>query len=198
MKKIALLCLSFLLCFCFSFLAAAEAEKTEATEYVFQLTADEPQYVENLIFSEPVTIRGDYGQIFFTNCDFGADVILEADVFTRVFIMPDCTAAGSLILKNNVKEATLETAFPKFLIFAPVPVVCEDCAGVVIALGTFDIMFNGETYSLSDAQLFLDNANPEAGMVPYDGQEANCYMVGQWWENGEKTILIECEYDPGM
>jgi len=51
---------------------------------------------------------------------------------------------------------------------------------------------------LEDASLFLDNSKPENGMVPYEGQEANCYVVAQWWENGEKTMLIECEYDSEM
>lgn len=197
MKKILCLCLSLLLAAMFV-CAAAEGERMSAEQYTFELTAEEPLYIENMIFSEPVTVSGDYGQIFFINCEFASDIILTANEFTRVFIMPDCTVEGSCIIKNNVKEATLEYAFPKFLTFAPVPVVLEDCIGAVIVLGTFDIQFAGETYQLTDAELFYDNTKTEPGFVPYEGQEANCYVVCQWFENGEKKMLVECEYDPEM
>lgn len=198
MKKLLCLCLSALLCLLFVAGALAENEKTAAEQYVYALSADETLYIENMIFSEPVTVSGDYGQIFFANCEFASDVINAADEFTRVFILPDCTVGGSFIHKNNVKEATLDYAFPKFITYVPAPVVAEDCIGLAFALGTFDLTFNGETYHLTDATLFYDNTKPEPGFVPYEGQEANCYMVAQWWENGEKTMLVECEYDPGM
>ena len=198
MKKVLSICL---LCACCLFFAGAfaEGEKMPAEQFTFELAAEETQYIENLIFDQPVTISGDYGQIFFANCGFQADVILTADAFTRVFILPDTTVNGSLVLKNNVKEGNwFDTAFPKFITYVPVPVVCEDCIGVVFTPGTFDTVFNGETYHLSDATLFYDSTKPEEGFVPYEGQEANCYMVGQWWENGEKVILVECEYDSEM
>ena len=176
--------------------ALAEMERIPAEQFEYVLAAEEIQYIENLVFDQPVTVSGDYGQIFFANCEFHADIILTADVYTRVFILPDSTVNGKLILKNKIKEATMETSFPKYITFMPADVVCDDCAGVVISMGDFDTVFNGETYHISDATLFLDNTKPEDGLVPYEGQEANCYMVGQWWENGEKVILVECEYDP--
>ncbi len=51
---------------------------------------------------------------------------------------------------------------------------------------------------MADSELFYDISNAEAGFVPYEGQEASYYAVAQWWENGEKTIMTECEYDPNM
>lgn len=198
MKKWMGLVLALALCLALCAAALGEAERTEAAEFAFELAAEETLYLENLIFNEPVTVSGDYGQIMFANCVFNADVINTADVYTRVFILPDCEINGNLILRNSVKEATLETALPKFITYVPAPVVSEDCVGVVVALGTFDVEFNAETYHLTDSTLFYDGTHPENGMVPYQGQEANLYMVGQWWENGEKTILVECEYDPEM
>lgn len=188
------LLLGLMLCAC----AVGEMEKVEAAQYHFELAPEETQYVENQIFLEPVTVSGDFGQIIFANCEFRADVINTADAYTRVMIMPDCKVEGSLILKNSVKEGTFEDPFPKFLIFESIPVICEDCMGAVVALGDFEVKWNEETYQIEDASLFLDNSKPENGMVPYEGQEANCFVVAQWWENGEKMTLIECEYDPGM
>ena len=198
MKKLICVCLSVMVCLMLACCALAEGERLPAEQYAFELAAEETLYIENMIFSEPVVISGDYGQVFFANCEFAGDVINTANEFTRVLILPDCTVGGRFILKNNVKEATLEYSFPKFITFVPAPVVCEDCAGLAFVMGTFDLEFNGETYHLTDATLFYDNASQDAGLVPYEGQEANCYMVAQWWENGEKTMLIECEYDPEM
>jgi len=178
--------------------AVCEAEKTEATQFHFELAQDESLYIENQIFTEPVTVSGDFGQIIFANCEFHADLINVADFYTRVMLMPDTVVHGSLVLKNNVKEGTMETPIPKFITFVDAPVVCEDCIGSVVVLGDFEIKWNDETYALQDSTLFFDCTKPENGMVPYEGQEANCYVVAQWWENGEKTMLIECEYDSEM
>ncbi len=51
---------------------------------------------------------------------------------------------------------------------------------------------------MADSELFYDISNAEAGFVPYEGQEASYYAIAQWWENGEKIIMTECEYDPNM
>ena len=93
-----------------------------------------------------------------------------------------------------MKEATLESAFPKFLTDAPIDVVCEDCIGSVIALGDFDVTWNGKTYKLQDATLYFDVKNPDAGFVPYKDQQANNFCVAQWWEKGQQQVIVECEY----
>lgn len=177
---------------------AQESGRTEATEFVFELAEEEERYVENLVFNEPVTISGDFGQIIFVNCEFNADITNTAELYTRVLLLEGSVVNGKCILKNGTKEATMETPFPKFITSVPVEVVCEDCIGTAVALGNFELVFNGETYTMEDSELFYDCSKPENGFVPYEGQDASCYAVGQWWENGDKTILIECEYDPDM
>ena len=76
--------------------------------------------------------------------------------------------------------------------------MCEDCFGGAVALGDFALHFNGETYTMQDASLFFDMTDPEAGFVPYEGQEASLLAAAQWWENGEPQLLIECEFDPNL
>lgn len=201
MKKLLAILLAALMLLCACAAVAEEeqpAEKVVATEFVFELAEGEGLYIENTIFPETVTINGDYGVIMFAGCEFQADVVNTANEFTRVMIFPDCTVAGKCILKNDVKEANMEYAVPKYLVFAPVEIVCEDCIGAVVALGDFELVFNGETYTLAGCELFFDAEHPENGFVPYEGQEANVFVVAQWWENGEQVIMTECEFDPTM
>ena len=65
-------------------------------------------------------------------------------------------------------------------------------------MGDFDVVFNSEVYTMADSELFYDIANPDAGFVPYEGQEADYFAIAQWWENGEQILLVECESDPNM
>lgn len=199
MKKFAAFLLAMLLCAVSAFGALAEelpAARTEATEFVFELAEEEQRYVENLIFAEPVTISGDNAQIVFVNCMFFRDIVLTSQVGTRVMLLDGCVVAGDCVLDNGQQEATMETSLPKFLTAVPVVAESRDCYGTIAALADFEIMFNGEIYRLADSELFFDNTAPENGMVPYEGQEANCFVVAQWWENGEQVILTECEYAP--
>lgn len=171
--------------------------KETASQYSFECTEDEPEVIENLIFNEDVTVSGEKGQITFVNCEFKGDVTLTANEGTRV-ILEKSQIDGQCKFQNDTKEATMEWSFPKFLVDIPVDVVCDDCIGAVIPLGDFEIVFNGETYSMDKSELFFDLSDPDAGFVPYTGQQANYYSVVQWWENGEKKVLVECEYDPNM
>ena len=104
---------------------------------------------------------------------------------------------GQCVFENSVQETTIDAPFPKFIVDVPVDVVAEDCFGAVIAIADVPVTFNGTAYTLADAEVFYDAAKPEEGFVPYEGQEANVLLVCQWWENGEKTLMIECEYDAG-
>lgn len=173
---------------------AQEVVKQPATEYTFALTEGETKVVSNLIFDKDVTVSGNNAQINFVNCEFKGNVINTASEYTRVVLEGGSTVAGQCVLQNDVKEATLESAFPKFLTDAPINVVCKDCIGSVIALGDFDVVFNGKTYKLQDATLYFDVKNPDAGFVPYKDQQANNFCVAQWWENGEQQLIVECEY----
>jgi len=207
MKKI--LALALVLITCFSFAACSSEDdvadspanqpaqedngRIEATEFDFTVEPEKEIIVENQIFNKPVTITGDFGEISFVNCEFNADIINAAEQFTRVKIQSDCNVNGKCIVKNTLKEGTIDTPLPKFMTTVPIDFVCEDCLGAVAVLGDFDITFNGENVSLTDSELYFDNANPDAGYVPYEGQEASFYMIGQWWENGEKVVFTECE-----
>ena len=158
-------------------------------EITFTVAEDEITYLTGLTFEKDVTIAGDNGVIYFIDCVFKGNIINTAEEFTRVFLL-ESDVAGQCILKNNTKETTFEAAFPKFLVDAPVDVVCEDCFGAVVAIGDFDVTFNGKLYSLKDAEYFLD---AETNLVPYEGQEAVYFTAAQWWENGEQQLMLICE-----
>ena len=134
--------------------------------------------------------------IMFANCEFNGDVVQTSEIGCRLFLLPDCTMNGRFVFRNSIQESTIETSFPKILSYVPAEVVTEDCFGTFCSLGAYDVTFNGETYTLADSDMYFDNTNPDQGMVPYEGQEANCFVVAQWWENGELNMLLECEYDP--
>lgn len=186
--------------------AAASSETSEAPQQdsgketastcQFDCTEEE-QVVENLVFEEDVTVGGENGQITFAGCEFKGDLILTANEGTRV-ILEDSSVDGQCVFRNETKESTMEWSFPKFLVDSPVDIVCTDCIGSVIAFGDFEVTFNGESYAMKDATLYFDLNDPEAGFVPYTGQEASYFCVAQWWENEEKVLMVECEYDPSL
>lgn len=175
--------------------ALAEATERTPAPYTYNLADDETLYVENLIFNGDVVIGGGNGMIMFANCEFNGDVVQTSETSCRAMILPDCTVNGRFVLRNSIQEATLEAPFPKIMSYVPAEVVAEDCFGLFLSLGGFDVVFNGETYTMADSDVYFDNSNPDQGMVPYEGQEANLFWIAQWWENGEQNILMECEYD---
>ena len=169
----------------------AENGRSKATEFTFELAAEEERIVENLVFDEDVTVSGDFGIIVFENCEFNGDVICTAEQFTRV-ILSGTTVNGNCVFKNTIKEATMDYPMPKFISSGALNIVCEDCIGVCVLDGTEEnIVFNGETYSIADVEFFYDANTNE--LVPYEGQEASALFVGQWWENGEKVLQLFCE-----
>ena len=167
-----------------------------AKEYTLFIGENQEDCQSNYIYNEPVIVTGDNGQMAFDNCIFNADVINAAETGTRVIILENCEFrnGAKCVFRNNVKEATIDTSFPKFFGYRPIEVVCEDCSGISLAMGTWDIVFNGETYKLEDSQMFIDNMHPETGAVPYAGQEANIHAVCQWFEKGKKIIYLDAEY----
>ncbi len=173
------------------------SEKEIAQQYEYELSEGDALEVENLIFEEDVIVSGDNAQITFIGCAFKGNIINAADEGTRV-ILSGSSLDGKCICENNVKETTMEWSFPKFIVDSPVEALSEECIGSVIAMGDFEVVFNGEAYTMADSELFFDVSNPEAGFVPYEGQEAGYFAIAQWWENGEKILMIECEYDPNM
>lgn len=192
MKKLIALLLSIFMLLPFA--AFAEESGRTPAEYTFEVFGED-KYVENLIFNENVVISGDgSAQIVFVNCQFNGDIINTSDAGIRVFLLAS-EVNGNCIFRNTVTETTIDAPFPKFMTDGPVNAITEDCFGIVIALGDFPITLNGESYDLASAPLVLD---PEAGFVPFDGQEANLYWAATWTENGEVQIMHVAEFDPTM
>ena len=166
--------------------------RSKATEFTFELAAEEERTVENLIFDEDVTISGDFGIIIFENCEFNGDIINTADQFTRVVLPDGTTVNGNCVFKNTTKEANMDYPMPKFMSPNTLSIVCEDCIGSGILENTENsIVFNGETYSMADVESYYVADTNE--LVPYEGQDASTLFVGQWWENGEKVLQMFCE-----
>ena len=190
MKKfIAILLSAFM--FLSSAALAGENDRIPA-EYTFELFGED-KYIENRIFNEDVVISGDgSAHIYFINCQFNGDIINTCDASTRIFLLGS-EVNGTCIFRNTVTETTIDASFPKFMTDAPVNALTENGFGVVIALGDFSITLDGESYDLASAPIFMD---PEAGFVPFDGQEANLYWVASWIENGEPQIMHAVEFDP--
>ena len=182
----------------FALCAAAGAEESGRTPapYNFTLVDGEDQYYENLIFGSDVIVSGGNASIFFINCAFEGNVINTGEAGNKVFLLAS-EITGQCVFVNSVQETTIEAPFPKFIVDMPVDAVAADCFGAVIAIADVPVTFNGTAYTLADAQVFYDAAKPEEGFVPYEGQEANVLLVCQWWENGEKMMMIECEFDAG-
>lgn len=198
MRKIIALVLTAMLAFAVCAMAETGESGRTPAPYTFALSEGEEQYYENLIFNGDVIVNGNNAQITFVNCQFNGDIINTADEYTRVFLVGGCEINGRCVLSNSIQESTLEAAFPKFLLDAPAEVVVEDCFGAVICLGDFEVTFNGEPYSVASAEVFFDNNNPDAGVIPYEGQQANVLVVCRWWENGEEILFTQAEFDPGM
>lgn len=166
--------------------------RSKATEFTFELAAEEERTVENLIFDEDVTISGDFGVIIFENCEFNGDIINTAEQFTRVVLPDGTTVNGNCVFKNTTKEANMDYPMPKYISPNTLNIVCEDCIGSGILENTENsIVFNGETYSMADVESYYVADTNE--LVPYEGQDASTLFVGQWWENGEKVLQMFCE-----
>ena len=171
----------------------AMAEQTPAN-CAFTLMDGKEASVQGLLFEGDVVISGNNARLSFYDCTFLGDVILTADTGTMVFLM-GCTLMGNCIQRNSVKEATIDYSLPKFATDSPVELILEDCLGGVVALGDFPVVFDGQVYTMSQSQIFVESADPEIVLVPYEGQEASYFIVCRWWENGEEITSVIAEYD---
>lgn len=174
---------------------AEDGERTIAS-YEYALTED-GAYVENLIFNADVVISGDHSQIVFSNCEFAGDIILTASEGTRVMLL-GCDTSGTCVVRNSVTHADLEYSHPKFLTSSPISVICEEGVCSVIALGDFEVTFNGQTYTMADSQFFGFLNEEEYTLVPYEGQEASYFVVAKIIEGDEENVMVICEFDPTM
>jgi len=186
MKKLFALfaCLT-MLCCC----AAAEETAPERTVAAYEYAVtEEGAYVENLIFNADVIISGDASQIIFSNCEFNSNIILTSALGTKVMLF-GCDVNGVCIAANEVADIDLNYNNPKFLTDTSVNVVSESGIVSVVAIGDFEFSLNGEIYSMASVEFFSD----ASGIVPYESQEADYCIVGQYYENGEKSLIVLAE-----
>ncbi len=163
--------------------------RSTATKFNYKLKENETLTVSNLVFNKDVTISGENAVIFFNNCIFNGNITNKANVFTRVFLMDGTKVNGKCIVKNNNKEATIDSQLPKFLSETAIKVECNGCYGAAVGLSSkIKITFNGKVYRLKDSTLYWKD-----DFVPYEGQPANVFCVAQWWEDGKKVTFISCE-----
>lgn len=159
--------------------------KNAAVEY--DITGKSDFSVADATFDGDVVITGEGGSVTFVNCVFNGNLINKGGEGARVRLTEDCQFAGESVcmIESSLKEATIETDLPKFLIFCEAPPVSCKNSGAVLALSTNVIEFNGETYAVENAELFNIDATGE--IVPFTGQEANFHNVAKWTENGEEV-----------
>ena len=164
--------------------ALSSCGKTEAVEY--DITGKSDFSVADTTFHGDVVITGEGGSVAFVNCVFNGNIVNKGGEGARVILMGDCKFAEDsvCVIESSVKEATLETDLPKFLIFCEAPSVSCKNSGAVVTLAEHEIEFNGKKYPIENAEFF--NIDTTAEIVPYTGQESNMHNVAKWTENGEE------------
>ena len=180
--KILLLALAVIMLF-----ALSSCGEKEAVEY--DITGKSDFSVADTTFDGDVVIKGEGGSVTFVNCVFNGNIINKGGEGARVILVEDCKFAedSECIIESSLKEATLETDLPKFLIFCEAPSIsCKNC-GAVVTLSENEIEFNGEKYLVENAELYNNDTTGE--IVPFDGQEVNFHNVAKWIENGEEINL---------
>lgn len=161
--------------------------RVEAEIYEFAASSDEPIFINNQIFNGEVAVSGEGQDIYFSNCEFKANVVSYCPAATKINIQSDCEFADGAhcVLMSGVREADMDYPLPKFVLTFPVEVECSDLGGA-IAMGDFDITFDGQTYGIGDAA-YVQTA--DGSIVENDGSvTCAAHVVGQWWENGEKIV----------
>ena len=167
--------------------ALSACSKKEAVEY--DITGKSDFSVADTTFDGDVVITGEGGSVTFINCVFNANIINKGGEGARAIFTEDCKFAenSKCMIESSLKEATLETDLPKFLIFCEAPSIsCKNC-GAVVTLSENEIEFNGEKYLVENAELYNNDATGE--IVPFDGQKVNFHNVAKWTENGEEINL---------
>ena len=165
--------------------ALSSCGKSEAVEY--DITGKSDFSVADTTFDTDVVITGEGGSVTFVDCVFNGNIINKGGEGARVLLAEDCNFAedAECVIESSLKEATLETDLPKFLIFCEAPSVSCKNSGAVLALAENEIVFNGKTYPIENAEFFNIDTTDE--IVPFAGQEANFHNVAKWTENGEEV-----------
>ena len=167
--------------------ALSSCGKKEATEY--DITGKSDFSVADTTFDGDVVIIGEGGSVAFVNCVFNGNIVNKGGEGARVMFAEDCKFSedSECVIESSLKEATLETDLPKFLIFCEAPPISCKNSGAVLTLSENEIEFNGAKYSIENAELFNNDATGE--IVPFYGQEVNFHNVAKWTENGEEVNL---------
>ena len=169
--------------------AMAEPAPADCT---FTLLEGNDASINGLVFQEDVIINGNHARLNFTDCTFFGDIILTSEEGTMVFLM-GCSLMGKCIQRNSVQEATIDYSLPKFVTDKPVELVLEDCLGGVVVCGDFPVVFAGQVYTMAQSQQFVIVNGSEVELVPYEGQEADYFIVCRWWENGSEVVMVLAE-----
>ena len=167
--------------------ALSSCGKNEAVKY--DITGKSDFSVADTTFDGDVVITGEGGSVTFVNCVFSGNIINKGGEGARVILAEDCKFAenSKCVIESSLKEATLETDLPKFLIFCEAPSISCKNSGSVLTLSENEIEFNGKKYPIENAEFFNNDATDE--IVPFSGQEANMHNVAKWTENGEEINL---------
>lgn len=167
--------------------ALSSCGKNEAVEY--DITGKSDFSVADTTFDGDVVITGEGGSVTFVNCVFNGNIINKGGEGARVILVEDCKFAedSECVIESSLKEATMETDLPKFLIFCEAPPVSCKNGGAVLTLSENEIEFNGEKYPIENAEFFNNDGTDE--IVPFSGQEVNFHNVAKWTENGEEIHL---------
>jgi len=178
-RKLLFLALAVIMLF-----ALSSCGKNEAVEY--DITGKSDFSVVDTAFNGDVVITGEGGSVTFVNCVFNGNIINKGGEGARVILVEDCkfAEASECVIESSLKEATLETDLPKFLIFGEAPPISCKNSGAVLTLAENEIEFNGEKYPIENAELYNNDATGE--IVPFTGQEVNLHNVAKWTENGEE------------
>lgn len=168
-------------------LALASCGNNSVAKY--DITGKSDFSIADATFDGDVVIIGEGGSVTFINCQFNGNLINQGTEGARVIIAEDCKFAdkAQCVIDSALKEATIETDLPKFLIFSKAPSVSCKNSGAVLTLSENEIEFNGKKYDVQNAELF--NIDTTGEIVPYTGQEANFHNVAKWTENGEEISL---------
>jgi len=165
--------------------ALSSCGKNEAVEY--DITGKSDFSVADTTFDGDVVITGEGGSVTFADCVFNGNIINKGGEGARVIFVGECKFAEDsvCVIESSVKEATIETDLPKFLIFCEAPSISCKNSGAVLTLAENVIEFNGEKYPIENAELYNNDATGE--IIPFAGQEVNFHNVAKWIENGEEV-----------
>ena len=161
--------------------------KNEAVEY--DITGKSDFSVSDTTFHGDVVITGEGGSVTFVNCVFNGNLINKGGEGARVILVEGCEFAenSECVIESSLKEATMETDLPKFLLFCEAPPISCKNSGAVLTLSENEIEFNGKKYLIENAEFYNNDATGE--ILPFSGQEVNFHNVAKWTENGEEVNL---------